>query len=115
MANEVRLQKTVFKKDNFDKVVDRSFTTFAQPIAVEDLPTVEEFFNLYEQLYFEIPIEGVTQSHQYLIQRSSELIDFQKDTDDIQPLLDEITDLRERLLQANSQLIEIQTQQYSNE
>jgi hypothetical protein len=109
MANEVRLQKTVFKKDNFDKVVDRSFKTFAQPIAVEDLPTVEEFFNLYEQLYFEIPIEGVTQSHQYLIQRSSELIDFQKDTDDIQPLLDEIAILREQILEYQQQLIEANT------
>ena len=109
MANEVRLQKTVFKKDNFDKVVDRSFTTFAQLIAVEDLPTVEEFFNLYEQLYFEIPIEGVTQSHQYLIQRSSELIDFQKDTDDIQPLLDEIAILREQILEYQQQLIEANT------
>ncbi len=109
MANEVRLQKTVFEKDNFDKVVDRSFNTFAQPIAVEDLPTVEEFFELYEQLYYEIPIEGTTQSHQYLIQRSSELVDFQKDTEDIQPLLDEIAILREQILEYQQQLIEANT------
>jgi hypothetical protein len=109
MANEVRLQKTVFEKGNFDKVVDRSFNTFAQPIAVEDLPTVEEFFDLYEQLYYEIPIEGTTQSHQYLIQRSSELVDFQKDTEDIQPLLDEIAILREQILEYQQQLIEANT------
>lgn len=109
MANEVRLQKTVFEKGNFDKVVDRSFNTFAQPIAVEDLPTVEEFFDLYEQLYYEIPIEGTTQSHQYLIQKSSELVDFQKDTEDIQPLLDEIAILREQILEYQQQLIEANT------
>jgi len=109
MANEVRLQKTVFEKGNFDKVVDRSFNTFAQPIAVEDLPTVEEFFDLYEQLYYEIPIEGTTQSHQYLILRSSELVDFQKDTEDIQPLLDEIAILREQILEYQQQLIEANT------
>jgi len=109
MANEVRLQKTVFEKGNFDKVVDRSFNTFAQPIPVEDLPTVEEFFDLYEQLYYEIPIEGTTQSHQYLILRSSELVDFQKDTEDIQPLLDEIAILREQILEYQQQLIEANT------
>jgi len=88
MANEIRIKKTVFEKGNFDKVVDRSFNTFAQPTPIEEQPTVEEFFDLYEQLYYEIPVEDTTQSHQYLIQRSSELVDFQKDTEDIQPLLD---------------------------
>ena len=70
MANEIRIKKTVFEKGNFDKVVDRSFNTFAQPTPIEEQPTVEEFFDLYEQLYYEIPVEGTTQSHQYLIQRS---------------------------------------------
>ena len=111
MANEIRLQKTVYEKGNVDKVIDRTFNTFAQPVPVEDLPTVEEFFELYEQLYYEIPIEGVTQSHQYLVQRSSELLNFEKDTDDIQPLLDEIAILREQILEYQQQLIEANTPQ----
>lgn len=111
MANEIRLQKTVYEKGNVDKVIDRTFSTFAQPVPVEDLPTVEEFFELYEQLYYEIPIEGVTQSHQYLVQRSSELLNFEKDTDDIQPLLDEIAILREQILEYQQQLIEANTPQ----
>ena len=111
MANEIRLQKTVYEKGNVDKVIDRTFNTFAQPVPVEDLPTVEEFFELYEQLYYEIPIEGVTQSHQYLVQRSSELLNFEKDTEDIQPLLDEIAILREQILEYQQQLIEANTPQ----
>jgi len=111
MANEIRIKKTVFEKGNFDKVVDRSFNTFAQPTPIEEQPTVEEFFDLYEQLYYEIPVEGTTQSHQYLIQRSSELVDFQKDTEDIQPLLDEIAILREQILEYQQQLIEANTPQ----
>jgi len=107
MANEIQLQKTVFNRDQFDKVVDRSFKTFAQPIPVEDLPTVEEFFDLYEKLYYEIPIEGTTQSHTYLVQRSSELINFEKDTEDIQPLLDEIAILRQQILEYQQQIIEL--------
>jgi len=42
MANEVKIQKTVYKKDQLDKVVDRSFNSFAQPEAIEeDALTVE--------------------------------------------------------------------------
>ncbi len=109
MANEIRLQKTVFDKGNVDKVIDRTFNTFAQPTPVEDSATVEEFFSLYEQLYYEIPIEGPTQSHEYLIKRSSELVNFEKDTEDIQPLLDEIAILREQILEYQQQLIEANT------
>jgi len=109
MANEVRLQKTVYDKGQFDKVVDRTFNTFAQPIPQEDLPTVEEFFNLYEQLYYEIPVEGETESHQYLIQKSSEITQFDNDTEDIQPLLDEIAILREQILEYQQQLIQANT------
>jgi len=108
MANEVKIQKTVYKKDQLDKVVDRSFNSFAQPEAIEeDALTVEEFFTAYEDLYFEIPAEGERNSHNYLIQRSSELVNFEKDTADIQPLLDEIAQLREQNLSLNQQIIDL--------
>lgn len=109
MANEVKIEKRVYVKDQFDKVIDRSFKTYAQPAAVEEQPTVEDFFVLYEQLYFEIPVEGDTNSHRYLIERSSELVDFEKTTEDIQPLLDEIATLREQILEYQQQLIEANT------
>jgi hypothetical protein len=108
MANEVRIKKTVYNKEQLDKVVDRSFKTFAQPVPEEEAQiTVEEFFLAYEDLYFEIPIEGENNSHQYLIQRSSELVDFEKDTQDIQPLLDEIAQLRQLNLDQQQQIIEL--------
>jgi hypothetical protein len=109
MANEVQIRKTVYRKEQFDKVVNRNFTTFSQPPAVEEETTIDQFFELYEQFYFEIPIEGDTNSHRYLIQRSSELVDFEKDTQDIQPLLDEIATLRTRLLEAQQELIDANT------
>ena len=115
MANEIRLKKTTFNKEQYSKVVNKEFTTFIPPTQEEDTDTVAEFFRLYSKLFYEIPTEGETNSHQYILRESSKLVDFDKDTTEIQPLLDEITDLRERLLQVNTQLIEIQTQQYSNE
>lgn len=109
MANEIKIQKTVFDKNNYDKVIDRGFKSYAQPAPIEEEPTVEFFFELYEQLYYEIPPEGDTNSHQYLIKKSLEIVDFQKDLQDIQPLLDEIAQLRTQILEYQQQLIEANT------
>lgn len=107
--SEVKIQKTVYNATEFNKVVDRSFSTFTQPVVGEDTDTVENFFRLYEKLYFVISPTGEVDSHEYLIRKSSELVDFQKGTEDIQPLLDEIAQLREQLLQANQQIIDLET------
>ena len=109
MDNDVKIQKTVYNSVEFGKVVDRSFNTFVQPIAEEDPDTVDEFFRLYEKLYFEIDIEGETNSHEYLIKKSSELVSFERSTEEIQPLLDEIAQLRDQLLQANQQILDLET------
>lgn len=114
MANQIRIQKTQFDKKDFDKVIDRTFKTFGQPEPVEEQVTVEEFFIFYEELFNEIPINGATNSHEYLVKTSGGLIDFDKDTEDIQPLLDEIAQLRQQLLEANQEIIELQTQAASD-
>lgn len=107
MANNLPIQKTVYNREKYRKVVDREFSTFVPP-PPEDDPTVDDFFNLYERLFYEIPAEGETGSHTYLIQRSSELVDFEKENIDIQPLLDEIADLRQQLLEANTEILQLE-------
>jgi len=72
--------------------------------------SVEEFFVEYDRLFYDIPPEGEVDSHRFLITRSSELVDFEKDTEDIQPLLDEIAQLRNQNLEQAGQIIELQTQ-----
>ena len=113
MAN-IRVKKTVLDKDEFEKVVDTSFKTF---VTIEDAPdtdTVEELFRLYDKLYYEIPIDSDTNSHKYLVQESSKLVNFEKDLSEIQPLLDEITYLREQLLDAQSAILELTTTEAQN-
>ena len=109
MANDVKIKKTVFSTSQFLKVVDTSFKTFTQPTAAEDTDTPEELFRLYDKLYFVIDVEGETDSHEYLVRRSSELISFDKTTEEIQPLLDEISQLRQQNLALNQQLLDLQT------
>lgn len=108
MAKEViRIQKESYSSSQYKNFVDRDFKTFADPVPVVDTDTVEELFRLYDKLYYSIPLEGENNSHQYLLVRSSELVDFEKNTEDIQPLLDEIASLRQQLLSANEQIFEL--------
>ena len=112
MARDIQIKNKVYSKEELDKVVDRNFTFFTSDEQVEDdTITIEEFFAAYEELYYEIPLKGETSSHNYLSQRSAELIDFKKDTTDIQPLLDEIASLRQQLLVTNEEIIELRNLQ----
>ena len=69
---------------------------------------VEQFFEDYEDLYLDIPLEGEGTSHKYLIERSSELVEVQEALLDIQPLLDEIAELRDQLLEANKKVVDLE-------
>ncbi len=109
MANDIQVQKTVFNSTTFNKVVDTSFKTYVQPVAATDTDTADELFRLYDKLYYDLDVTGATNSHEYLVKRSSELINFDTTTEDIQPLLDEIAQLREQLLSANQQILTLQT------
>jgi len=108
MDSSIQIVKTVLGTEKFNKVVDTSFKTFNQPVPEEDPDTPEELFRLYEKLYFSIDITGETDSHEYLIKKSSELINFDTVTEDIQPLLDEIAELRQQNLALNQQLIDLE-------
>lgn len=114
MANEIKIQKTVFNKEQFGKAVDNSFKTFVQPVEAEDVLTIAEFFEQYRKLYYEIPVEG-DDSHTTLIEESSKLVNFEKDTEDIQPLLDEIAALREQNNLLNQQNFELEQAQANTE
>lgn len=106
MAN-IRLNKTVYNRKELEKSIDSSFNTFKDEIE-EDTDTVAEFFRLYNKLFYEIQPEGESNSHEYIIKESSKLVKFERDDTEIQPLLDEISELRARLLEANAENIESQ-------
>lgn len=105
MANQkIQIQKTVYNNAGLSKIVDREFKAFTEPVPEQDTDTVDELFRLYDKLYLEIPVIGDTNSHEYLITRSSELINVDLDNEAIQPLLEEISDLRTELLAANQEI-----------
>ena len=107
---EVRLTKNLFYLDQVKKVLDTEFTQIINTPIEESNDTVSELFRLYEKLYFSIPAKGPSNSHEFLIKRSSELIQLEENEEDLQPYLDEIAQLRRQLLLANEQIIELQNQ-----
>ena len=111
MANNIRIVKTNVNKNEFDRVVDRSFKTFGIESQADEPLTVGEFFTNYERLYKEIPINGEANSHEYLYKQSGKLLDSIEDTVDLTPLLEEINNLREQLLNANERILELTNQQ----
>lgn len=111
MAKEkIRIQKELYLKDQYQSTIDAEFTTFVKPVEEVDTDTIEELFRLYDKLYYSIPIEGPDNSHEYILAKSSELVDIEKNTEDIQPLLDEIAQLRQQLLDANQQIFDLENQ-----
>ena len=106
------LVRTGFNKIAFDSTYNRAFTQLGveeQDLSFFDpnLATIEDFFNIYENLYFLIDDFGVSNSHEYLIIQSSEHIDYQANQQEIQALLEEIAELRETNLQLQIDMAEI--------
>lgn len=108
MAEVISLQKQVLGAETYSKVVDTQFTQFLPPTApVQEAVTVDQFFQYYEELFFEIPVTGETNSHEYLIKRSSEYVAGDVVSDNEKALLEEINSLRQQLLEANKSLVDI--------
>ena len=108
MAENINLNKEVFNKRDYQKTINTSFTQLDVQSIQEQLdeqPTVQEFFNLYNELFYEINEMGETNSHEYLIKTSSQYINFNENDELIQALQNEIAQLREELLEAQQQLI----------
>ena len=108
MAEEtIKLSKEVYGKITFPRVIDTQFTEFVAATTSSFEPTVPEFFQYYEDLFYQIPVEGEVNSHQYLVKRSSEYIGETVQNDEINALLEEINTLRQELLDANQTIVDL--------
>ena len=100
--------KLVYNKNQYERVINTSFTQLVQPQVTSSLPTitVAEFFQNYQELFFSIPKFGDTNSHEYLIKTSGEYIGSTNVNDDlIQALLEETNQLRQENLDLQQQII----------
>jgi len=113
MKTQYDLSREVFSKSQYQNTIDTNFSQLITPqneIAGDVLPTVNQFFDYYNQLFFDIPKFGETNSHEYLIKTSTEYIGASSVVnDELQALVDEVTSLRQQLLESQQQLIDLNT------
>ena len=108
MKEELNLTKNIYGIPTYTRVVDTQFTQLVAPVEpVEEDVTVDQFFESYEQLFFQIPVTGDINSHEYLVRRSGEYIGGEVLTDNEKALIDEINSLRQQLLDANKSIVDI--------
>ena len=112
----VDLTKTVYEKNQYQKVIDTSFTQLVETPSISSIATasipsisVAEFFTNYQDIFYQIPKFGDTNSHEYLIKTSQAYIGGnQADNDTIQALIDEVTQLRQENLDLQQQFLNLQ-------
>ncbi len=115
MSKDVKFEKTVYSKEEYEKLIDTSFsnpeglTSISEQL--DDQPTVGEFFTMYSDLFYDIPELGEINSHEYLIKQSSEYIGFDSENEEILALQEEIAQLRKELLEEQKKNIELTTGQ----
>jgi hypothetical protein len=107
--SQIPVQKTVFNKDKYTRVINTQFTQLLnQGVEDETLTfTVDDFFELYDQLFYQIPREGDVNSHQFILQREADYLGVSISQDDVQALLNEITSLRQQVLEAQTTINEL--------
>ena len=107
MAQEkIILNKTGYNHTQFSRVINTTFSqtvTPTPPTASNPIATVNDFFNAYDTLFYSIPTTGETDSHEYLIKRSTEYVGGEPINETIQALINEINTLRKENLETFTQ------------
>ena len=112
MAERLDLIKDIYNKAEYLKTINTSFNELGTTSITEDQeiqPNIEEFFVQYNDLFYDIPALGETNSHEYLVKTSGDYINFDEINDEIQALQAEIAQLRSDLLSAQMENIRLST------
>jgi hypothetical protein len=111
-TKNVDLVREVFDKNQYEQVIDTSFSQLGLTsisASAEDQVSLEEFFGLYNSLFYDIPALGETNSHEFLVKSSGEYINFDQISDEILALQQEISGLREELLLEQIKVVELES------
>jgi hypothetical protein len=103
MAEQVKVQKTIYSLSDFNNVVNTSFTQLVKPTKdtqIQPDMSVPEFFNEYDILFYDIPPSGSDESHLALATRSLDYIGLS-----LEDLQLEIDTLREENINLKNQLL----------
>lgn len=109
---KINLIKQEYNKSQYTQVINTEFTELGVTASIEVTQSISigEFFNNYQEIFFRIPKFGELNSHEYLVKTSGEYIEFTTSDENIQPLIEEISQLRQQNLELNQRIIDLQLQ-----
>ena len=108
MAEKITLNKTVYNKQAFDNTINTSFEeVVTSPAETQQTITVSEFFDNYQQIFYNIPAEGGSNSHAYLAETSGQYAGIDQLQSIVEPLIQEIDNLRAANLELEKRLAEL--------
>jgi hypothetical protein len=116
MSQKIDLNKTVYNKELYKKTINTEFSQLGIQTIQEQIDseiTINQFFEIYNDLFFDIPERGDINSHEFLIKQSSEYINFNETNSEIEALQNEIAQLRQQLLDSQQQIINLSSNQNS--
>ncbi len=102
MSEQVKIQKTIYSAKGINNIINTDFTQLARVNKETPVPVdmnVNEFFQKYDELFYEIPLSGSDQSHLGIASRSLEYLGLS--IDDLQ---NEINFLREENIDLKNQI-----------
>jgi len=111
-TKNVDLKIEVFNKDQYKQVIDTNFSQLgvtSVSASAENTISVEEFFGNYNSIFYDIPPDGETNSHEFLVRESGQYINFDQISDEILALQEEIAGLRKELLAEQIKVIELES------
>ena len=111
-TKNVDLKIEVFNKDQYKQVIDTNFSQLgvtSVSASAENTISVEEFFGNYNSIFYDIPPNGETNSHEFLVRESGQYINFDQIADEILALQEEIAGLRKELLAEQIKVIELES------
>jgi glutaredoxin 2 len=100
----------ILLKKTFNNVIDRNFKEFLINSSTQNqssIISIDDFFSMYEEIFYSIQKEGETNSHRYLLKKSAEYLGEISNTLNVQELLDEINSLNQQLLDSNKELANV--------
>lgn len=109
---KIDLKKKVFSKSQYVKTINTQFNELGVTTLQEDLESqidVNQFFQIYNDLFYDIPSNGEINSHEYLVKTSGEYINYDQTQIEIEALRQEITGLREENLELQVEITRFQT------
>jgi len=110
MQQKLDLVKEVYGRNTYTKVIDTAFTELYTPVTASTAPagiTVEQFFDYYNDLFFQIPTIGDVNTHEYLVARSTEYLGGGVLTDSEKAYIEEINSLRQQLLEQSQNYLDL--------